>query len=193
MIAHLIATMLLTQEMNITERLFAFTPTYDIGTEEKTLFIARKQLLSLTSAFDFETPDGAPIAHTTDTLFSWGIAVDITDGTNEKIGRIEEQLFQIFSWSEYKLFNAQDKLIAIAKMNFFGTSMLVYHPEDPSLVYAEISRPILRLFRDAWTLQIIDPDKIDERLFAVLAVYQTDKDNRRQFYQKVANQALKEN
>jgi len=174
----------LPEEFTIAERFLSFASTFDINTALEPLAVARKRFLTLTTTFDLEDPNGLPLASAEARFFSWGTTVDVTDPTDQKIGWIEEEVFKIIPWAEYRVFNFEDRLVAMARMNFWGTQFDIYHPDHPEEIYATLNRPFFRCFYDHWTVQIkqtqiFEEKIIDPRLLIILAIYQTDGDNRR--------------
>jgi uncharacterized protein YxjI len=176
----------LPSEFQVVEQFFSLTSTFDISTEVEQFAIARKRFFSLTTCFDLEDMNQLPLATANSRFFAWGTVADVTDPQGTKIGWIEEEIFKIVPWSEYKVFNSTNQLVAIAKMNFWGTQFELYHPDHPTDIYATINRPFFQFFRDYWTVQIknyeiFEQGYIDPRLLIILAIYQTDKDKRDQF------------
>lgn len=154
-----------------------------MSTESESFAVATKRFFSLTTTFDLEDANQLPIATASSRYFSWGTVADIHDPAGHLIGTIQEEVIRILPWAEYKVFDTESKLIAIAKMNFWGTTFELYHPDNPDEVYATIGRPFFRFYIDYWTVQIknrqiFDEGVIDPRILVVLAIYQTDKDNR---------------
>ncbi len=183
----------LPDEFYVTERFFSLTSTFDVSTEIECFATARKHFFSFTANYDLEDIHQQPIAHAASRFFSWGTVADVTDHQNNKIGWIEEAIFQLFTWTEYKIFNHLNHLTAIARMNFWGTEFELSHPDNPSEIYATISRPFLRFLRDHWTVRIknysiFEQGIIDPRLLILLAIYQTDKENR----DKLRNELIEE-
>ena len=177
----------LPEEFTVVERLLSLTTTFDVETEVEPFALARKRFFSFTTTFDLEDSRERPIATASSRFFAWGTVADVVDPDGHPIGWIEEELFRILPWAEYRVFNAYNQIIAVAKMNFWGTYFELTPPNDPTKVYATISRPFFRFFRDTWTVQINDypvfeEGRIDPRLLVILAIYQTDKDNRDRFY-----------
>lgn len=177
-------------EFFVTERLIALTSTFDIADASITMAKATKRCFALTSAYDLENADSQPMAKATARFFSWGTIADVTDSEGRKIGCIEENLWKILPWAQYRIFNAENQLVAIATMNFCGTYFTLHDPDFSERVFAIMSRPFIRCCRDAWTVQIVDKEIfekgwVDPRLLVLLAIYQTDKENRARFYREV--------
>lgn len=187
----------LPEEFTITEQIFTLPTTFDLETELGPFAKARKRFFSLTTTFDIEDANQNPIASARARFFAWTTVADVLDGAGAKIGWLEEEYFKIIPWAEYRVYNCQDQLTALARMNFWGTKFRIYHPERPDEIYAIISRPFIRLFRDKWTVRIFNTEifetgRIDPRLLMMLAVYQTDKDERDRLRSELFDQLLRE-
>lgn len=183
----------LPDEFQVVERFFSLSSTFDMNTEVGPFAVARKRFFSLTTCFDLEDMNERPLATATSRFFAWGTVADVVDPLGNKLGWIEEEIFRIIPWSEYKVFNSINQLVAIARMNFLGTEFELYHPDNAADIYAVISRPFFRCFRDDWTVQIknypiFEQGIIDPRLLIVLAIYQTDKDNRDRLRNEIIDQ-----
>ncbi len=184
-------------EFTITERFFSLTSSFDIASEERPMASATKRLFSFTPIYDLEDAESKPLATARARFFSWGTVADIEDPEGRNLGRIEENLLRILPWGEYKVFDAENKQVLLATMDFWGTEFTLTDPSMPDHVIATISRPWIRLFRDDWTIRIYDPEMfereiIDPRTLILLAVYQTDKDNRAKFFHEYETQLHKE-
>ncbi len=171
------------EEFTVVERFFSPISTFDASTDLAPVGVVRKRLLSWTPTFDLEDAQELPLATASTHFFAWGTVADVLDPNGEKIGWIEENVLRIIPWAEYRIFNKENQITAIAKMNLWGTHFELYHPDRAEEVYATISRPFIRLFRDHWTVQILntsifEENIIDPRLLILLAVFQTDKDAR---------------
>lgn len=188
----------LPEEFHVVERFLSLTSTFDVSTEVESFALARKRFFSLTTTFDLEDANQLPIATASSRFFAWGTVADVLDPRGKKIGWIEEEIFRIIPWSEYKVFNHSNQLVAIARMNFWGTEFELYHPDNAAEVYATISRPFFTFFRDYWTVniknyQIFENGVLDPRMLIILAIYQTDKDNRDRLRAQMLDQLLRDN
>jgi len=187
----------LPEEFTIVERFFSLVSTFDVSTGLEPFAVARKRFLSLTPAFDLENTQGEIVATAKTRFFAWGTIADVTDSDDTPIGRIEEELIRILPWAEYKIYNRENQLVAIAKMDFLGTSFDLYHPDNSEEIYAIISRPFIRFYRDHWTVQIrnysvFEENGIDPRLLILLALFQTDKDSRDRTRLEIQDQLRRE-
>lgn len=187
----------LPDEFHVEERFLAWSSTFDAATETGPFATARKRVLSLSATFDLEDMDQRLLATATARFLSWGTSADVKDPEGRPIGSIEEELFRILPWAEYKVFNGSRQLTAIAKMDLWGTEFTLAHPDHPEAVYATISRPFLRFYRDSWTVKIFNASIfeekiIDPRLLLILAIYQTDKDHRDRLRKELLDQIKKE-
>lgn len=188
----------LPDEFHVVERFLSLTTTFDVSTEVETFAVARKRFFSLTTTFDLEDMNQRALATASSRFFAWGTVADVQDPNGQKIGWIEEEIFRLIPWSEYKVFNHMNQLVAIARMNFWGTEFELYHPDNANEVYATISRPFFRFFRDYWTVnvknfRIFDSGLLDPRMLVILAIYQTDKDNRDRVRKELLDQLLFDN
>lgn len=170
-------------EFFIDERFLSLASSFDVFTDLQPIATAQKQLFRESTCFDIKTDKDELLATTRAHFFSWGMIAEVYNSHGNEIGRIHEEVFRILPWCEYKVYNHEGRIKAIAKMNFLGTILYLTHPEDESILYATISRPLIKIIRDYWTVQIHDPQifesgVIDPRLLITLAIYQTDKDNR---------------
>ena len=170
-------------QFTVVERFLSLTSTFDIGSDFGSVATARKRLFSLTPAFDLVDSQGAPLAFARTRFFAWGTTADVEDPEGRPIGKIDEVLWRIFPWAEYKVYDSAGSLAAIARMNLWGTHFELFPSDAPSHIYATIHRPFIRCFRDHWTVQVRDfpvfeEGRIDPRLLIMLAIIQTDKDNR---------------
>jgi len=187
----------LPQEFSITEQVFALSATFDIACGDVSMGSASKHFFALSPTYDLEDSESKPLATARARFFSWGTVVDIEDPDGKALGRIEENLWKIFPWAEYKVYDAANREIMLATMDFWGTEFTLRSPLEPERVFATITRPFFRFFRDYWTVQIRDNSifesaDLDPRVLILLAVYQTDKDNRARFFSEYKDQLYKE-
>lgn len=177
----------LPEEFYITERFFSLFSTFDLETDQKTFAFAKMTPFSFHVAYDIFDLDEKIIASSKTRLFSYKTITDVFDETKNQIGTIEEEIFKIFPWSLYRIFDKEDKLIAIAEMNCIGTKFQIYDPKDTSHLFAEISRPLIPLFSEKWTVKLLDYSTFEQNLFdlrllSLLAIHQTDRDRRNALY-----------
>ncbi|HSX26680.1 MAG TPA: hypothetical protein VLE89_06710 [Chlamydiales bacterium] len=183
----------LPEEFFVVEQFLSVPTAFDISTEWETFATARKRILSLTTVFDLEDRHEQCIATAKAKFCKWGTVAEVRDPDAKKIGWIEEEYFRILPWAEFRVFNGEDELMAIAKMNVWGTKFELYPPDHPEIIYATISRPLIRFYRDHWKVKILnysifEENKIDPRLLVILALFQTDQDNRSRFRKEIENQ-----
>ncbi|HEY5259605.1 MAG TPA: hypothetical protein VIJ46_03080, partial [Rhabdochlamydiaceae bacterium] len=169
----------------------ALTSTFDLQNQSQIFGTISKKFFSLNTVYHFEDPMGEMIAKAESQFFTWGTTVDIHAATGEKIGWIEEQLFTWFSPSKYRVYDGTNRMVAVARMNFWGTTFTVTDPNDNDKEIALVYRPWFQFFKNSWTVQILDPQKIavgqvDPRLLVMVAVYRTDSENRAAFYRRTS-------
>ena len=173
----------LPDEFFVVERFLSFASSFDVLTNLEPIASAEKEWLGHTSCFEIKTDSGELIATTKEHFFSLATVAEVYDSKGNKIGKIHEEIFRIFPWCQYRVYNQEGKISALAKMNFLGTKFYLTHPEDESILYAIISRSLIKFIRDCWTVQIcnreiFEREIVDSRILIALAIYQTDKDNR---------------
>lgn len=183
----------LPEEFYVTERYLSLASTFDVASDVEWMGAASKRIVAWTPTFDLANQRKEPLATATARFFVWGTVADIVDPEGKEIGCIEEELWRILPWAEYRVFDATKRIIAIAKMDFWGTEFDLHDPLDSSRIFAKISRPWVHLFRDSWSVKILDRSvfdsmQFDPRLLVFLAILQTDKDNRDRFRREIENQ-----
>ncbi len=183
----------LPEEFTVTERFLSLPATFDIETDLEPFAVATKKIFSAATSFDLKDLEGRLLATSESRLLSWITIAHVADPDGQKIGLLEEEYFKIIPWAEYRIFDADDTLKAVAKMNLWGTVFKIYHPDDPTHLYATISRPLIRIYRDCWKVKILDytifeQRIIDPRLLVMLAVYQTNSDNRNRLKKEIFDQ-----
>lgn len=184
-------------EFRVTERFLALASTFDVSADLGAFAVAKKEWLALTPTYRLEDCEGNVLATGRGRFFSWGTVVDFADAEGIFLGKIEEVTWRFIPWAEYRIYDQEDRFVALAKMNYWGTHFDLFHPNEPDAVYATIARPYIRLFRDTWTVQVFHPEifeegPIDPRLLILLAVFQTDKDNLYRIKQEALEQIRRE-
>ena len=175
----------------VCERLFSLTSLFDVYSETELLATARRDFFSLGATYQLSS-DGEELGSAKTRLFSWGSCADIQDEQGLPLASVEEQIFRILPWAEYQIFDETHSPIAHAKMDWLGTCFEIRSASAPERICAILSRPLLRFFRDAWTIEIFDEELLDPRISIFLAVLQTDKDNRDRYRKEIWNQLEKE-
>ncbi|HSW86997.1 MAG TPA: hypothetical protein VLG49_05820 [Rhabdochlamydiaceae bacterium] len=170
------------QTFTVKEKGFSWNPRFEIEAESEKIGCVQKKLISLGSNFKFSSADGELLATTKAHYYSWGITADVYDGLNHSIGWIEEKIPTWFSPGRFHIFNTDLSLVAVARMNFWGTKFMIQDPHAQFRTVAVISRPWLRCFKNKWTIRILDPesispDRIDPRMLILTVVYQSDGEN----------------
>lgn len=170
-------------EFRIVERFLSLAPTFDVESDIGRVAVVKKRLFSITPIYDLEDREGLRLGTAKVRLFAWGTVVDVTDAEGEAMGTIEEVIYRVIPWAQYKIFDKEDRLTASAKMDHWGTQFDLFSPENENQIFAIIERPHIRFFRDHWTVKIqenliFDKGIIDPRLLIFLAALQTDKDSR---------------
>lgn len=177
----------LPDEFYITQRWFSFTLSFDIETDDFTLGTVHRKFLSLKTEYDFYDENETLQAKAKIRWISLGAIFDITDAQDQPLGRVEEHLLSIFP--TFDIISPQNEVLAIAKMNFWGT---VYSLKDPQTneEMVTMSRSFIRV-KDNWVVKITNPElfaskQIDPRLFITLMAFQTDSDYWKKQQPKIA-------
>jgi uncharacterized protein YxjI len=184
-----LASAVFATEYTVTERLFCPISTFDISVDGETIATAYKRLFALTATYDLEDNDSNLLATARGHFFSFGSVADLEDAEGRLLGRIEEYLWKIPPWVEYRLVDAEERWFGTAELNILGNQFDVMRVENPE-VLATMNRPLIHFFRDSWTISTTD--EIDPRILILLTVFQTDKDNRSRFWSDFKNQLSEE-
>ncbi len=176
-------TVQLDNEFQINERSFALTSMFDLQSNAEIFGKVSKKFFSLNTAYTFEDPFGEPIAKGESQFFTWGTTVNIHAANGDKLGWIEEQMSTWFFPSKYRIYDGANRLVANARMNFWGTAFTMTDPNNNDKEIALMWRPWFQFFKNSWTVQILDPERIsasqiDPRLLVMAAIYRTDSENR---------------
>jgi len=165
------------EEIHVTQRIFSFTQTFDIASNQYRLGIVHRKLLSLLPQYEFYDLDNVLQAKAKMRWLSFGATFDVTDIDNNQIAIVEEKMLTWFS--TFTILSPRGEILATAKMNFWNTKYTVSSPLFDGPI-AELSRPFLRL-KDNWKIKVLEKDafkagKIDPRVFMVVMAYQTDRE-----------------
>ncbi len=136
-----------------------------------------KRILAITPTFDLYDSAEKLVAVARARLLCWGIIADVVDVEGKSVGCIEEDVWRTYPWPEYKIFDANKRLIALACMDPLEVELTLFDPDDRDHVFAKLERPPVSVIGDHWTVEVLEP-KIDPRLLIFLALYQTNRDLR---------------
>lgn len=161
----------------IEQRWASLTQGFDICSQDRIFGTVFRRFFSLTPQYDYYDTKENLVATGRMRIFSFGAIFDITDANDQPIGSVEERIFSFFP--TFQIFTPDDRRVAVASMNFWGTTYTLYHPVTNQQI-GSLWRPFFR-FKDNWTLTIDDPHTystlgVDPRLFIILAAFQTDSD-----------------
>lgn len=166
----------LPNEFYITERPVSIATTFDLSVGEEEIGVGQKELFALRTNFTLEGAELNGKARAR--LLKWGLVADVSNGKGEIVGQIEEDLWRLYYWPDYNLYDRNQKLVAIAHMEPLKMELTVVDPADETHRFALIERPLIAPFRDRWKVTILDPKafehSIDPLLLIFLAMYQTD-------------------
>jgi uncharacterized protein YxjI len=169
----------LPEEFYVTQRWVSLTTGFDIETPERRLGTVFRRFFSMRTSYDFYDTQENLLASARMRWLSFGAVFDVFEGPSEKpIGRVEEHIFTWFP--KFTIFSPADEKLAVAEMNFWGTSYEVVDPVS-NQVMAKLERAFFRL-KDDWKVTIQRPDLfvqkgMDPRLFVTVMAFQTDTDH----------------
>lgn len=165
----------------VIEQPLSLVSTFEVATEEGLVGRAERDVFALRTNFQMRGADPKWCGRAKTRLLNWGLIADVEDGEGNQIGAIEEDLWRLYYWPSYNIYNGRGELVARAEMEPLEVEFRICDAKDDGRVLAKIERPLIAPFRDWWTVSICDPgtaDEIDLRLFIFLAMYQTSKYDR---------------
>lgn len=167
----------LPEKFYLSQRWVSWTTTFDVTTDQFTLGTVHRKFLSWTVEYNFYNFKEQLLANARMRFFNFGAIFDIKDGQDRPIGMVNEKIFSFFP--TFEIINSEGEILAIAKMNFWGTRYTLKDPVTQE-VLAILSRPFFR-FKSDWTVDIQHPsltqhNKIDPAFFIVVMAFQTDLD-----------------
>ncbi len=173
----------LPQEFYIVQRWISLTLAFDIKSSNGKLGTVYRKFWSLGKEYDFYDNTEKMRARAKSRLLSFCYVFDVTDEADIPIGRVEQRFFTLFP--TFDLIAAHNEVLAVAKMNFWGTTYTLKDPLSKAEI-ATLSRSFFR-FKDDWTVNITRPDifiskRIDPRLFITVVAFQTDHENDQRYY-----------
>lgn len=166
------------EEFFVKQRWLSWSSSFDVETRTQKFGTIHRRIFSLTIQYDYYDAYDKLQANARMRFFSFGAAFDVTDADQNLIGSVHEYIFTFFP--TFEIISAENHTQVIAKLNFWGTKYTLRDPVTQEEI-ALLSRPFFS-FRDHWKVTITNPKlfaqkKIDPRLFVVVMVFQTDKDN----------------
>jgi hypothetical protein len=166
------------RQFYVKQHWLSFTTTFDIETDQLKLGTVHRKFFSLSPVkYEFYDYESNLQASASMRWLSWGATFDIADAAGGTIGTVEQRLFSFFP--TFEILSPVGHVLAIAKMNFWGTSYTLSDPVTRQPM-ALLSRPFFRL-KDNWTVTLTNPElyhqkQIDPRLFILVMAFQTDRD-----------------
>lgn len=138
----------------------------------------KERIISMTPSFSYYSASGAKIASASESILSFGTEITVYDAQNRTIGYIKEEVFD--SWfSVYAVYSIRDakgnKIATSKKLDFFETTIDFYDASGSMLV--QMTRPAINFFSDEWTVNIIVPNRIDNRILVFIPCYKTTADD----------------
>jgi uncharacterized protein YxjI len=140
--------------------------------------VIEERMLNATTTFEYKK-DGSLVAKAKESMFSWGVEVIIYDGSDNKIGSVEEEIIDgLFSMNTiYSIKNADGNVVGKSKkLDFVGTDIDIYD-NDQNLVVT-MDRPMFNVLADTWHVTVHNKN-IDTRLVMFIPCYKTYADDKR--------------
>lgn len=158
----------LPDQFSIVERPLQLFSTFDLIENDHPFGTIARDPFSIKPNFTFE---GAASARAR--LLSWGLVIDVEDSEGKQIGIIQEDVWRLYYWTEFQIFNEEGKLIALAIMDPLQTAFSIVDPEHRDDLIALINRPLVSYQRDTWNVQLFNRENVDPRLLLFLPLYQS--------------------
>lgn len=166
------------RQFYVKQHWLSWTTSFDIESDDLKLGTVHRKFFSLSPVkYEFYDTQENLQAAATMRWFSWGATFDIADSYGGMLGSVEQRVFAFFP--TFEILSPVGHLMAIAKMNFWGTTYTISDPVTKQKM-ATLSRSFFRL-KDNWTFTLTDPEafyqhQIDPRLFVLVMAFQTDRD-----------------
>lgn len=138
-----------------------------------------ERVMNLTTTFEYLQNDTL-IARAEEAMLSWGVKINVYDGSDNLLGSIEEEILEgMFSIKTiYSIKNSNGDVIGKSKkLDFIGTDIDIYDTDNNLIV--KMDRPMINLMSDTWNVQILS-EKIDKRLLVFIPCYKTSADDKRE-------------
>lgn len=160
----------------IRQHWISLTHTFDILSKDLPMgTVHRKHIKEGASHYLFYDAHNKLQAKAYMSFFDWGASLDIYDGDEQLLGKVEEKIVHFFPI--FDLYRADGYHAASAKINLCGTKYTVIDPATHQ-VFAYLWRHFFSL-KDDWTVEILDPtlfreQAIDYRLLILMLTFQID-------------------
>lgn len=165
-------------EYQLHERVFLkLTNTLDVTEHGHSAGKVSENLIQLSRTFNWTDENGNTKATARVAVISWGTEILVYDGSGNKVGSIEEHVFQSFlkTWTSYSIKDANGREVATSdKTEWLGTTFRI-KGADGNLV-AELERPWVNWMGDNWNLTIKQPGVVDDRVLVMIGAFKTAAD-----------------
>lgn len=154
----------------------------DLKTQNNEIGLITKAPSFPIASFQFYNPNKKLLSQTNTQYYCWGTVAEVYSPMKQKIGWIEEQMFQWFSKPICRIFDQTDHIVAIAKKNYWGTRITIHDAHEPAHIISILHRPWFQYHEDnVWTIEIIDSitfeeKKLDPNLLIYVAAHQCDRE-----------------
>ncbi|HKY64541.1 MAG TPA: hypothetical protein VJR29_14135 [bacterium] len=175
------------------EELVSATMSFHVQDDRKRYGRISAPWFRLTPAFQYCDASGKEVAKGQVELISVGTTISVTDPSGKRIGKIKEEIFQNFGFTNrYTILDAQDREVATSdKLELLSTSFTI--KDKAGQVVAEIYQPALHCCTERWAVEVQDSSKVDSRLLALLPPFKTLKDAERRREQEETEQEERKN
>lgn len=137
---------------------------FDVSSTESTIGSITKTPFFSKASFEFFDEHQQLLSQAESQYYCWGTIAQVFSPENEKIGWLEEQMFQWFTRPICRIFDRTDHLVAIAQKNYLGTKISIICAKDTDHTLAIIHRPWFRsITSNPWTIEVIDPTALQEK------------------------------
>lgn len=165
-------------QFDLIQKWLSLTLSFDIEADGEKIGVVHRRLLSLRTEYDLYNVENELQATAKIRWLSLLTTFDVTDPADQPLGRVEQNLTLFFP--TFEIFSADNRLLAVAEMNFWGTKYIIKEPVT-NLPMACLSRPFIRL-KDTWKVEITNPllflqKNINPMLFVTVMALQTDRDS----------------
>lgn len=140
-----------------------------------------ERIIRLTPTFDLYNVDGKKVAQARKKIFSWGTEIVVKDCEDKIIGTVKENILRSIwdFYTRYDILDANENVIAATeKMEFLSTNFTVFTQKDKKKEeIMKMTRPMLNLVTDAWTVKISKEGVVDPRILVMIPAFKTSADN----------------
>lgn len=105
----------------------------------------------------------------------------VFDGAGHPVGSYNELVYTslLSDWSAYEIINSVGNVIGVSARAQFGSKNLNIFDSAGGTLIARLSRPMITIFDDSWTLNVFDSTKIDLRILLSMVAHKSYVDTKR--------------